>query len=121
MLSLTKILQKTEAQKMNSESEAPRRKIRYTDSAQSKNRSTNETVFKIRDARLGEPYSANMQKSILPPSKSDIGRRFSTPRKSDVCKNISEKSDLSLKINTSIAALKRFAIGPARQINISFL
>ena len=116
-----KILQKTDAEKTNRESDAPSRNMRYTESVHRENTKKNEVSLSTVAARCRELFIAIMQKRILPPSKSDIGSRLSKPKNIDAAKNISVNAESSDTNRRIIIALVRFARGPASAISISFL
>ena len=86
--SFMNILQKTAAEKTKRESEAPSLSSRYTDSVHREKTNTKELTSSILFAAYTGMHRASRQKNILPPSKSDIGRRLSTPKKRELAKNI---------------------------------
>ena len=60
-----------------------------------------------------------MQNRILPPSKLEIGSRFSIPRKSEDKINNSPKANERRGVDNVMSAHKRFTAGPEAQMNIS--
>ena len=86
-----KIFENSEREKMKRDREAERRNSRYTESIQSDKTHIKDRILHKVEAVLGENISQRIQRSILSPSKSDIGRRFNIARKSDAARNICPK------------------------------
>jgi hypothetical protein len=111
-------LAKREQEKTNKESEDAVFIRRYNDSVQRENIRIKEEKQSILRAHKKEKRDSIIAKSILPPSKLDMGSKFNMPRKSDDKINRSRKSH-DIGINNEKNTHKKFMAGPAAQINIS--
>ena len=83
-----KIFENNDREKTNRDREAERRSNRYTDSSQSDKTHIKERALHSVEAVAGEDIWHKIQRSIRPPSKSAMGKRFNIARNSEAARNI---------------------------------